>query len=346
MRLIFNPIYFQSYRLPLFLAAFFYSLVLPAQNCSTPKNFEAVFYDHSKAAYEWDYAADANSYVLAIEINNKSYTKTDLPGSATAASIKFAPLLQHNDRVHALLTKHCDGGEEKTVSFDFIIIDDAIVYLTGTVLQNLPNTVEPVQAINDNIVPAHNICGRCDPGFFRLEAGFYGTYSIAVDPSIGPIEQLRFLKNELCDCLDDAIDAGILDENGGPGEHYNGKPFHCDVTPYVFVKEDCIRRSPGEPGQERDVLPTNVNTALHLEVIPNPTAGITQLTYQQSRETNTTLSIYDVTGRLVHQLVHLPSETAGVYRFEFDAGAWTPGFYYCQLQANGSYQTTVLVVAR
>lgn len=340
MRLLFNPFFLLKFRFPIFIAAFLVSAYLPAQECSAPENFESTYYNHAQADYKWDFAADALSYEFTINVNNKSYTKADLPGSATATTVKFAPLLKHNDRVHALLTKHCAGGATKSAAFDFIIIDDAIVYLTGSSNSGEPDKVEPVKDIDENLDPADDICGLCDAGFFRLEANFYGPYGIAVDPAIGPIEQLRFRKNELCTCLNEAIAAGILDENGGPGKQYDGNPFHCRVTPYVFEKEDCPERN-----QERGSSAGDVQNTLFLEVIPNPVFGIAQISYRLSRETNTTLKIYDVAGRLVHTLINQSMAQAGDYRVEFDAGTLAPGLYFCQLQAEGLCQNTMLAVA-
>ncbi len=345
MRLFFNPFCnFPKPRLLFIFATFFCSAQLHAQECTPPENFEAVYYDHSKADYQWDYAADAQYYILSVNVNKQPYTKLDLPGSATATSISFKPFLKHNDRVHAVLTKYCGGESFKSASFDFIIIDDAIVYLTGSAHEGHPTTVEPVSAPNDNLVPAANICGRCDPAFFRLEAGFYGPYRIAVDSTIGPIEHLRFLKTELCTCLDNAIAAGVLDANGGPGPFYTGKPFHCALTPYVFDETDCTPRNNGGNKQRGVVADHEINQRT-LEITPNPATGVIQIRYQLSGETNTSiLRIFDLTGQLMRTVEQHPSAAAGDYRMEFDAGALAPGFYSCQLQAGGECRTAVLVV--
>lgn len=346
MRLVFNPLPFLKLRLLFILAFYACSAHLIAQACSAPTNFEAVYYNHSKADYQWDYSSDALSYVLAIDVNNKSYSKTDLPGVASKASVKFAPPLKHNDLVQARLTKYCAGGGTKSASFDFIIIDDAIVYIPGPSQTNDPDVVEPVKYLNDNLVPPGNICGLCDPGFFRLESGFYGPFGIAVDSSIGPIEQLRFRKNELCTCLNDAIAAGILDANGGPGEHYTDKPFYCQITPYVFDKSDCLHEG-REKNQERAAYsPGNSPNPLLLEAIPNPVSVKAVISYRLPMETNTLLTVHDVTGRLVHTLAGQSLAPAGDYQVEFDASELTSGFYFCTLQTADTRQTAVLVVAR
>jgi hypothetical protein len=341
--MFFNPALSLKSRFPLFILVLFCSSYLTAQECAAVKKFKAAQYNLKEATYQWSFAADAHSYKLSIDINGKSYLALELPGSTKSASIKFSPLLKHNDQVHAQITKYCMSGGEMTAAFDFIIIDDAVVYLTGSTTALPPTLVEPVNKLNDNLVPADTICGRCDPDYFRLEAGFYGPFGIAVDTAIGPIEQLRFLKSELCGCLDDAIASGILDVNGGPGPQYNGSPFRCQLTTYQFEELDCTRKN----REERSLQPKEFNQhALHLQLIPNPASQFTQIQYRLSQETNTTLAIYDVAGRLVQTVVNHRTEPAGDYQIEFDASTLSPGFYYCLLlTAEGDATTTVLVVA-
>jgi len=342
MQLIFNP--FAGLK-PWYCLLFSFALCsvqLVGQTCAPPQNFETTYYDHSRAEYQWAFSEDALSYSLSIEINKHAYIKIDLAGSATTAEVKFSPLLKHNDHVHALLTKNCVGGGENSTAFDFVIIDDIIVYLTGSTQAGELRLVEPVTTILDNLIPSSNLCGLCDADFFRLESGFYAPYGIAVDPTIGPIEQLRFLKSELCGCLDNAISSGILNENGGPGQQYNGTPLICRITPYAFDRQDCPKRT-----EERNTFQegTLLNT-LHVQAVPNPVAHFAQIRYRLPMESDALLTIHDVTGRLVQTVLNYVHSPAGDYQVEFDARTLAPGFYYGRLQAAGQSQTVVLVVAR
>lgn len=342
MQLIFNPFTFSKrciWSLFLFVLC---SAQLAGQTCMPLQNFEVTQYSHSDAQYRWDFSEDALSYSLSVEINKQLYLKMDLPGSAQTAEIKFSPLLKHNDHVHALLTKNCVGGGVKSATFDFIIIDDIIVYLTGSTQPGELRLVEPVTTILDNLIPSSSLCGVCEADFFRLESGFYAPYGIAVDSAIGPIEQLRFLKSELCGCIDNAISSGILSETGGPGQQYNGTPLICRITPYAFDRQDCSKRTEERHAFHEDVL---LNT-LYLQAVPNPVARFAQIRYRLPKESDALLTIHDVTGRLVQTVLNHVHSPAGDYQVELDAGTLAPGFYYCRLQAAGQAQTVVLVVTR
>lgn len=344
MPFIFNPFACSKWLVLLIVLVLSCTVEAQSQTCSPPANFEAVYYDHAKADYRWDFAADAVSYELAIEVNGKGYTKMALPGSATSAEAKFSPLLKHQDRVSALLTKTCIGGDTKSATFDFIIIDDIIVYLSGSTQAGEPRLVEPVTTILDNLIPSEDVCGRCEADFFRLEAGFYGPYHIAVSSAIGPIEQLRFLKSELCDCLDGAITSGILNEAGGPGPQFNGTPFNCRVTPYLFARQDCAKK----PQEERmNFRPEEAypNT-LRVQAIPNPVLHHAQIRYHLPQASDVQLTLHDLAGRFVRNLHSQAAAPAGDHQTELDAASLAPGFYVCRLQAAGMVQSLPVVIAR
>lgn len=334
--------FFPKVLLPLILSCCLFTNLVVAQSCAPIENFESVYYTAQVADYQWDYAQDALSYVIRIEVNGKFYAASDMPGSDSKTSVKFNPALKNYDHVHAVLTKLCGNGALQKSAADFIIIDDGIVYLDGNSQNGEPNTVEPVFTVNANLVPADRLCGVCDPGFFRLTSGFYGPFGIYVAPAIAPIEHLRFRKDELCTCLDNAISAGILDVNGGPGPNYDGHPFHCELTPYVFDKKDCLNEK-GEKTGERSGLVTQTGF-LSLEAIPNPLTEFTQFSYTLDHQTNTILSIFDFSGREIRTLSDKEFEQAGEHQVLFDASQLIPGLYFCRLQAGSTIQTTTLVV--
>lgn len=344
MQFIFNRFTCSQWFFQLIVLILSCPVVAQSQTCSLPANFEAVYYDHTKVDYRWDWAADAVSYDLFVEINDKGYTKIGLPGSATSAEAKFSPLLKHQDRVSALLVKYCIGGGTKSATFDFIIIDDIIVYLSGSTQAGEPRLVEPVTTILDNLIPSEAVCGRCEADFFRLEADFYGPYNIAVSSAIGPIEQLRFLKSELCECIDGAIASGILAEAGGPGPQYNGTPFNCRVTPYMFARQDCVRK----PQEERTtIFPEEAHhNTLQVQVIPNPALHHAQIRYHLPQASDVHLTLHDLTGRLVRNLHSQAAAPAGDHQTELDATSLAPGFYVCRLQAAGMMQSLPVVITR
>ena len=315
---------------------------LAAQSCPPVQNFGFLYYNIYQADYEWNYAADAKYYVLRIEINGKAYKTYEYPGQTTKASVSFDPKLVNYDRVSAKLTKVCSSGGSVAESADFVIITDGIVYLDGSPQGNEPRVVEPVVTVNDNLVPADQICGLCDPGFFRLENGFYAPYGIYSSAYAYPIENLRFRKEDLCGCLDAAITAGLLAPGGGPGPNYAGQPFNCKIDAYIFEEKDCTRkgkageRSPAAPDPAADIL----------EVIPNPITGTAQIQYHLTQETNTSITLFDLTGRAAKQLLNNKTETAGEHQIDFDVFDLEPGLYFCRLQAGEHSRTQKIIIAR
>ncbi|MCC6279267.1 MAG: T9SS type A sorting domain-containing protein [Saprospiraceae bacterium] len=313
-----------------------------AQSCPPVQNFGFLYYDIYQADYEWDYAADAKYYILRVEINGKAYKTYELPGQATKTSVPFDPKLVNYDLVSAKLTKVCSSGGNITESADFVIITDGIVYLDGGTHGNEPRVVEPVVAVNDNLVPVNQICGLCDPGFFRLENGFYAPYGIYSSAYAYPIENLRFRKDDLCNCLDAAISAGVLAPSGGPGPNYSGAPFNCKIDAYIFEEKDCTREE--KPG-ERSIAAADPTADL-LEVIPNPITGTARIQYNLRQETNTSLTLIDLTGRAAKQLLINKTETAGEHQVDFDVFDLEPGLYFCRLQAGELVQTQKIIIAR
>ncbi len=306
--------------------------------CDPITNFEAILYNPEFARYQWDYAPATDSYLLEVDINGVHYFSTDLPGNAQDYQLEFNPVLVHNDHVSATLTRNCSNGEKTQSTFDFIIIIDAIVYLIGDPNDGGTIKVEPVFATNDNLVPADRVCGLCEPSFFRLTSGFYGPFGIAVPPTlILPIEQFRFDKNELCKCLEDAVDAGILDPNGGPGPNYGGKPFECFITPYLFQEVDCEREV-----KERS---TNLGQSVfsNLQISPNPVADKAQLRLDLGESADATITLFDILGFPVTTILSSTMLQAGQHTFEVRTENLPTGMYFCAVYTNGSIAQTIKI---
>ena len=317
----------------------FLSPVLNAQPCNPSENFEATQYNTVKATYEWNYDDVVLHYVIRLEINGEFYFSTELPGASTTVSVEFNPALKNYDEVSATLTKFCKYGGNASTTFDFVVITDGVVYLNGGPQNGDPNTVEPVHTIFDNLIPGTGVCGYCDPGFFRLTSGFYGPYGIFVDNSFPhPIEQLRFLKSELCDCLNKAVDEGLLDVNGGPGPNYNGEPFQCKLTPYVFEKEDCDRDK--SEGEERNNI--SEKTAA-MKAVPNPVTSSTTISYTLTTTSAVSIAVYDITGQLISRNNSINPVSPGNYQENLNTETWPGGMYFCTI-TTGAISETIKII--
>ncbi len=319
----------------LFVACF---LATPAhtQTCPPITNFEAILYNPEFVRYQWDNATGTNSYILEVSINGQPYFITDLSNNANEYQLEFNPVLAHNDQVTAKLTRNCANGAKTQNTFDFIIIIDAIVYLIGDPIDGGTIKVEPVFTTNDNLIPADKTCGLCSPSFFRLTSGFYGPFGVAVPSSlVSPIEQFRFDKDELCNCLTDAINAGILDVNGGPGPNFGGDAFECQITPYFFQKVDCERK-PGERGTA-----TTETMLSNVQLMPNPVTDKAQIRLDLEGEANVTITLFDILGSPVATILNDTLLQTGANTVEVRTETLPTGMYFCAVSLNGRIAQTI-----
>ncbi len=72
---------------------------------------------------------------------------------------------------------------------------------------------------------------------------------------------------------------------------------------------------------------------------PNPFNPVTILSYAIPEKSSVSLKVYDVTGKLVSELVNNLTQTEGYYSIEFDASNLPSGVYYYQVNA-GKYTAT------
>jgi len=76
---------------------------------------------------------------------------------------------------------------------------------------------------------------------------------------------------------------------------------------------------------------------------PNPFCKLTSISYSLPTATDVTLSIYDITGRLVETLVN-ETQQPGVHRFNWDRTTNPSGVYFYQLSAGEFVETRKMVV--
>jgi Secretion system C-terminal sorting domain len=324
-----------------FIALFVLAHTTNAQVCTNIGNFITAQYNTSMANYEWNDAENVGYYVLEIQKNGQHYHTVELPGTVTKYQLDFVPELKHDDKIEAKITQYCNNGAKSSATNDFIIVVDAIVYLIGDPHNGGTIKVEPVMTVNDNLVPADKICGLCEPDYFRLTSGFYAPFGIAVSTtSASPIEQLRFEKGDLCHCFEQAIADGILAPNGGHGPKYDGTPFTCEITIYSFTHEDCSREI---RGKERGSS-TFATSATPLQVAPNPSTDLAQITFSLHEASMVSVVMYDMMGNAVTTIAHTQQLSAGDYTYPVQIGDLPSGIYFCTLKAQDYINTIKLSV--
>ncbi|MBE0641093.1 MAG: T9SS type A sorting domain-containing protein [Bacteroidales bacterium] len=83
-----------------------------------------------------------------------------------------------------------------------------------------------------------------------------------------------------------------------------------------------------------------VVNGLSLRNYPNPFRGVTSITYALPQDGNVNLSVYNILGEEVANLVN-SHQASGQYTVDFNAGNLMPGIYQYRLQLNGKSETTI-----
>jgi hypothetical protein len=110
-----------------------------------------------------------------------------------------------------------------------------------------------------------------------------------------------------------------------------------------FVAAECVVvEYVGEKGQAEEAG-ASVSRATLRSILPNPFNPVTRIAYFLPQEAYVSLSIYDVSGRLVERLVGWV-ENAGDHAAEWDATGVSSGIYFCRFEAAGAVETRKLVV--
>ncbi len=83
-----------------------------------------------------------------------------------------------------------------------------------------------------------------------------------------------------------------------------------------------------------------------VETFPNPTVGVSNVTFTVPEATEATLEVYDMSGRKVAQVFNGMAEPATDYRFEFDGSSLPNGVYIYRLNTNEEVITEKFMIAR
>ncbi len=85
-------------------------------------------------------------------------------------------------------------------------------------------------------------------------------------------------------------------------------------------------------------------TISELKCYPNPTTGVTQLTFTTSGDQPCTLRIYNAQGKEVDRLIDNEKPIAGICSYEWDATKHSKGIYLCKLEIGKKVFTQKLIV--
>jgi hypothetical protein len=79
---------------------------------------------------------------------------------------------------------------------------------------------------------------------------------------------------------------------------------------------------------------------------PNPFNPSTSISYSLKKSSNITLSVYDITGKLVDVIIDYEYKPAGTYEVKFNAGILSSGIYFLQMEADNFKSSVKLIVLK
>ena len=72
---------------------------------------------------------------------------------------------------------------------------------------------------------------------------------------------------------------------------------------------------------------------MKVNIFPNPTSGITNLTFNVSESDNIILSLFNINGQLIKS-IDQGQKTKGTYSYQIDLSTFPSGVYVLTLQTN------------
>lgn len=226
----------------------------------------------------------------------------------------------------------------QTTGFDSTGINDLFVTATGTIYVSAYRTIlkstdvgetwttllEPDDVRNEDIL----IEVEYDEARNKLYAiSYVGTIYVSKDKGThwGIHDELHpmYVENATIDS-----DGTLYIGSSGSGVFSNTNPIDPPITISVEGEWD---------------LP---NTANLLQNYPNPFNPSTQISYTLVQPGRVTLTVFDIHGRRVAQLVNNQHTAAGTYTVTFTATGLASGVYFYRLQSGTSVQTQKMVLIR
>ncbi|MFB6278147.1 MAG: T9SS type A sorting domain-containing protein, partial [Salinibacter sp.] len=123
----------------------------------------------------------------------------------------------------------------------------------------------------------------------------------------------------------------------------NSVPFEASTITYRLRQTDVDGSV--EMGPTRTVKRGTPNKADLLSPFPNPTNGEATVRVKLAKETDVTLSLYNVLGQRVATLID-GQQSAGHKELRLDTSSFGSGVYFLRLQTEGAVQTERLTVVR
>jgi flagellar hook assembly protein FlgD len=83
----------------------------------------------------------------------------------------------------------------------------------------------------------------------------------------------------------------------------------------------------------------------YLNIYPNPFLTSARLEYSLSQNSDITIEIYDMSGKVISNLLK-KRQSAGKYTIDFDGSEIPTGVYYCMLKTGNQVMTKKIIKVR
>lgn len=120
----------------------------------------------------------------------------------------------------------------------------------------------------------------------------------------------------------------------------NNDISETDENNNVGLLDGNINYSPATSGIKQY---SNIFAVLN-EAAPNPASGSTSLSFQLLNKSNVSLSVYDMTGKLIIPVIGGQSLESGIHSFSIDLTDLEAGVYFYTLNVDGVLSTKKLIV--
>ena len=197
-------------------------------------------------------------------------------------------------------------------------------------------TFTPVNIVNVATNPKHmNV--RCGGTFVRvtdrnlfdpLEVGIYIIYTLR---NLYP-NDFRWRTDNYIDQLSGTTDLRLMINQGQTPEDIINK-WDTDLQEYIKIANKYLLYGETININDPEELPTTYSLSQNY---PNPFNPSTTIQYSIPKDEFVKLTVYDITGRIVKELVN-GYKSAGKYSVEFNASSYSSGTYYYKLEA-GEYK--------
>jgi len=128
--------------------------------------------------------------------------------------------------------------------------------------------------------------------------------------------------------------------------------YGCDFDAFIDGCGGLYRTDNDEqtPDYQSEMLRT-ISTELHTEELtirnyPNPFTGMTTIEYSLPKAEQVSLTISDISGKIVRHLLQDKAHEAGIYTLQLDASMLSPGIYISTLQTTKALQIHKMTVVK